>query len=504
MILASVSTARAAGPESGLDARAWELVSPIEKNGGEVGPPGGEAAGVLQAAAGGDGLAFGSLASFGAAEGSLPVNQYLARRGATGWTTENVTPPALSGAYDGGAYGLFSEDLARATIDSDNLYLREGNAYTPLVTTANSPLLTGSPEDLELSSAGASPDLRHIVISTCAALIPGAVEVPAGEGCDPAAENLYAWEDGQLELVNLLPGEAVSAPGAALAAAKGAVSADGSRIYWTHGDNLYLRDGGETKLVAEGATFQTASRDGALAFFVKAGHLFRYTATGTAIKDLTPTGAVVALVGSSDDGAYLYYVTGAGLYRLHDGVAARLVPAGPALLPPATGRAQASADGSRFFFSSSTPLLLTDTNGASDVYEWEAQGVGSCQQGAGCFGLISSGRVGSATFVGASASGDDAFFATGASLLPSDPNSLDIYDARAGGGFQEVPIPTPCLGDDCQGPAPAPEYRPPPTASISGQANPPIRFAKRQKKNQKKKHHRRGRGKHQHRKGGRR
>jgi hypothetical protein len=82
----------AAGPEGALDARAWEMVSPVEKNGGEVESPGGAGAGAFQAAASGNSLAFGSTASFGDAEGAAPVSQYLARRGAGGWTTANLTP----------------------------------------------------------------------------------------------------------------------------------------------------------------------------------------------------------------------------------------------------------------------------------------------------------------------------------------------------------------------------------------------------------------------------
>ncbi len=520
----------AAGPEQGLDSRAWELVTPAEMNGGAVGAPGSEAAGVLAAAAGGESLAFGSLASFGSAAGSLPVNQYIARRGAAGWSTENVTPAALSGTYDRGAYELFSEDLGSAVLGNGwscrdgsascpaenpplgagapagyrNLYLRDGPTFVPLVTTSNAPLLTVSAEDFELSLAAASPDLRHVAISTCAALVPGATEVPGAEGCDPAAQNLYAWADGQLELVNVLPGEAVSTPGAALAAARGAVSANGSRVYWTLAGDLYLREGGATELVAAGAEFKAASRDGSLAFYLKGGHLHRYEVASGEVTDLTPAGGVLALVGSSDEGASLYYVRSDGLYRFHGGLATRLIATIPSRLPPATGAARASADGSRFFFVSPGPLRFQDTNGAADVYEWEAQGTGSCQQAGGCFGLISNGRVGSATLVDASASGEDVFFATTTSLLPSDLGSLDVYDARVGGGFPEPAPPTPCFGDDCQGPAPAPEFHAPPTATLVGHPNPPLRFTKRRGK-AKKKQHRPGRGRHKQRqRGGRR
>lgn len=131
-------------------------------------------------------------------------------------------------------------------------------------------------------------------------------------------------------------------------------------------------------------------------------------------------------------------------------------------------------------------------------------GQGSCAQGGGCLGLVSDGRVGGAIFVGAGASGDDAFFATAASLLPSDPDSLDLYDARAGGGFPEAPPSTACLGDDCQGPAPAPDYEPPPTRSLLGIPNPPPHFAKPHRKHKRHRHHARQHKHRAHPHGGRR
>src|SRR6478735_2029864 len=69
--------AQATGPEGALDARAWELVSPAAKNGGEVQAPDAKGAGGLQASTAGGALAFGSATSFGAAQGAPPLSQYL-------------------------------------------------------------------------------------------------------------------------------------------------------------------------------------------------------------------------------------------------------------------------------------------------------------------------------------------------------------------------------------------------------------------------------------------
>jgi hypothetical protein len=98
--------------------------------------------------------------------------------------------------------------------------------------------------------------------------------------------------------------------------------------------------------------------------------------------------------------------------------------------------------------------------------------------------LISSGRVGSAAFADASADGSDAFFLTAASLLGADTGSLDLYDARAGGGFPEASPPIPCLGDACQGPPSVPEDPLPGSALFVGHGNPVPPRAKRCTKRQ--------------------
>jgi hypothetical protein len=139
-----------------------------------------------------------------------------------------------------------------------------------------------------------------------------------------------------------------------------------------------------------------------------------------------------------------------------------------------------SADGSRLFFESADALLAADTDKAQDVYQWQAKGSGQCEKAAGCLGLVSGGRSGASSFLDASAAGADAFFLTDSSLLPADPDSLDVYDARAGGGFAEASAPIPCVGDACQGPVSVPEAPPPATALFSGRGNPaPPRARKR-------------------------
>jgi hypothetical protein len=403
-LLALCPAASAAGPEGALDARAWEMVSPVQKNGGEVLPAGDPGAGVLQAAAQGGAFAFASEASFGSAAGAAPVSQYLATRGSGGWSTVNVTPSMLSGTYSAGAYLLFSADLSRVVLSSGwrcrdggtecaaenpplgsgapagyrNLYLREGAAYEPLITTANAPALAVPATQFRVSLAGAGTDLRHVVISTCAALTADAVEVATAEGCDPVESNLYEWSDGALEAVNLLPGEGETTPGASLAAPAGAVSADGSRVYWEGADgNLYLRDGSVTKQLGEsvggGGIFQAASADGQVAYFSKGGHLYRYDAGADSESDLTPAGGVLGTLGASGSGAHLYYLSATGLWHWSEGVSAKVAPTADAVnYPPATGTARLSADGTRLAFVSSASLTGYPNAGKAEIYLYDA------------------------------------------------------------------------------------------------------------------------------------
>ena len=115
-----------------------------------------------------------------------------------------------------------------------------------------------------------------------------------------------------------------------------------------------------------------------------------------------------------------------------------------------------SEDGSRVFFESAQPLVPQATNGWLDVYEWERDGTGSCQQTQGCIFLLSSGSDPENTYLlDASANGNDVFIITRAQLVAQDRNDLeDVYDVRVGGVRPGVA--PECSGTGCQGVPPAP------------------------------------------------
>jgi hypothetical protein len=591
------------------DNRGWEMVSPVDKNGGAIESVGTTAPRVFQASAGGDSATYNSISSFSSPEGAPSVSQYLSERTGSGWSAEDVTIPLFSGSYgDEPAttpYALFSPDLSRAIVRNGercrgtegecavanpplpgsgapagyaNYYRRDAaGQFSALVSQADVAGLALGPQDFEVAMAAASPDLSHVVLSSCAALTPDATEVHPFPGpCADFEPNLYEYSGSGLELVNVLPGDTKGSPGAEIAA-QGAVSASGA-VYWLDLEgNLYLHRPGQGSVAVDtaaggGGSFQAASADGSVAYFTKEGHLYRFTAAGETATDLTPGGEVQGVLGTSADGSYLYFLTASGLKLWHNGTTTQVAagadasnyppttgtarvtpdgthlaflssasltgydnagrsevflygpppgggaatltcvscnptgqrPAGPSTIPGAVASGKGadatvvykpralSADGTRVFFDSEDALVVGDSDLRPDVYEWEAAGVGSCPAaGSACLGLVSSGRsLEGASFVDASADGSDAFFLTDGSLVPSDPGSVDLYDAREGGGFPSSPAPVPCIGDACQPLPPAPED-PTPGTLVPNPGNPVQPKPKKPKpkpKHHKKKH----------------
>lgn len=142
----------------------------------------------------------------------------------------------------------------------------------------------------------------------------------------------------------------------------------------------------------------------------------------------------------------------------------RDVVSGNTLLP-GYSEGQISPDGSRVFFDTADALVPQDTNGLSDVYEWEN----------GQVYLISSGQGAAGSFLsGASSNDNDVFFVTTDRLVPQDiESSQQIYDARVGGGFPYRPFTTGCNSGQCQGPqTPAPSFGAPASATFVGLGNP--------------------------------
>jgi hypothetical protein len=146
---------------------------------------------------------------------------------------------------------------------------------------------------------------------------------------------------------------------------------------------------------------------------------------------------------------------------------------------PAGGPPRPSSnDGSRVFFDTADSLVPTDVNGTLDVYEWEADGAGSCHSQTGCLSLISSGHDSAPSFfLGASADGANVFFGTHARLVPADADTAgDLYDARICTSSDPCIQPPPgttaqCEGDACHNPPAAPIDATPTSLTFSGAGN---------------------------------
>ncbi len=341
------TTQATGGQELALpDGRAWELVSPADKNGALVGILRSEEP--FQAAADGSAIAYPASEPVGeGAAGRNIDSEILSRRGPDGWSSQDISAPnSLVSSEEGsarhanrGAANLkfFSADLLlglsepaeeldpvslSAEATERTLYLRDSvnGSYLPLETRADvAPGVMFGDKTMEFFAG--TPDLSHVVFGTTEALTPGAVAAPTNTPASHLEENLYEWSGGKLQLVNVTPAtpaspEGKSEPGAFLGdeefgngVTAHALSNDGRWVVWTHGEllpygagggvggplSLYVRDmvAGKTfQLGGEYPRFETMSADGSKVFFTdtdegRGGDLYVFdTATGTST-DLT-------------------------------------------------------------------------------------------------------------------------------------------------------------------------------------------------------------------------
>jgi hypothetical protein len=278
------------------DCRAYEMVSPPDKNGADIMADTGR----TRIALDGSAASFPSLVAFGDAIGTNVATDYLSVRGADGWATHAITPRqdpdtatsdffGIESEYD----GAFSDDLSKGafvgmspvTPDPDvanvtNMYLRSdlrtpGSGFyqllsaCPLCASTSSPLPPlpgtilggGAPRFV-----GASADFGHVIFESQQALTS---EYPGGcsnlEDIFGCPGKLYEWDHGTVRLAGILPDSACGSPpcvpAAGSQAGQGAgsfqfhfmftphmISADGSRTFFTVPDSpqslsgaLYMR-----------------------------------------------------------------------------------------------------------------------------------------------------------------------------------------------------------------------------------------------------------------------
>jgi len=361
------------------DGRQWEMVSPPNKYGASI-----QAGNYLsQASLSGDAVAYHANAPIEAQPpgNSESIVQALSTRAPNGWQSRNINVPHESapGASAGTEYPFFSADLSFGLLQPSGAFVpsvsADASEQTPFLRTdfppdepadlcANScykPLVTGAPgvenvpagtffgADRETGGecvsgscgpefVGASSDLSHVVLQyPRAPLVEGA---PLG--------SLYEWAGGRLSVISILPDETPAAGGTLGSASayrnvvRNAVSANGSRMVWSTGSHLYLRDmakqetvmldgvqGGSGAGVLGPPVFQTASSDGSRVFFTDSQRLTK-DAGGSSdlyecevveeagelkcgLTDLTGGSNESASVrgfipGVSEDGSFVYFV----------------------------------------------------------------------------------------------------------------------------------------------------------------------------------------------------
>jgi hypothetical protein len=368
------------------DGRAWELVSLPNKKAANIDP--GSNYWLTQAASDGSGITYKVNEPYGeGAQGRIFWAQALSTRTASGWRTQDVSgraglPPegqSTAGLFGAGElWHVFSGDLSLALLQPGSepalqsseatertLYVRDNSTgvFQPVETSSD--VTTGVKfADGEMDYLTGTSDLSHVVFGTWLALTNDATSVEPCKGCSTSEDqNLYEWHEGQLELVNVLPNGS-SKPGARVGSfttsvptagmTARAISGDGRWIVWHYGElgqgqapvNLYVRDMAEKrtlKIGGSGARFETMSNDGSKIFYVETkeegygGDLHVYEPATESDVDLTAdhgveknAGVQDAILGSSQDGSYLYFVaTGVlgghgvsgedNLYVLHDG-----------------------------------------------------------------------------------------------------------------------------------------------------------------------------------------
>jgi hypothetical protein len=266
------------------DCRAYELVSPPDKNGGDVIAE----AQRTRAAADGGAASFTSLAGFGDVKGTGVATEYLSTRsseanpGTSGWSAHALTPPqaplslfAVAFSLEPVYQGEFSDDLARGVFrawspltsdpevkDVVNLYVRDdlrtpsAGSYQlvsgcPLCDATSTPLPPIASSASRPFLAGASADFAHVIFESRLDLATGAVG---------AAPKLYESDHGVVRLAGVrpdgtAPASSVAGQGASqILHTPHTISRDGSRIFFTDRTNtttgkdgtLYLRTDGTT------------------------------------------------------------------------------------------------------------------------------------------------------------------------------------------------------------------------------------------------------------------
>jgi hypothetical protein len=318
-------------PSTLPDNRAYEQVTPVDKNGLD-------ALGlneVVHASPSGDAISFFSTGALPGSFGARGTRLlYVALRGGGGWTTHGTSPPASSSAIGPEEEDMFP-DRSRFFVAATEPQLAPGaplgqeNLYEQDTATGAYRFFMPNVSRGRLFLAAVTPDDSHFIFETEEQLSPAAT---AGR------ENVYEWSNGQISLVGILPAaEGGGAPAGGTKAGflgfseytqtEHAISDDGSRVFFTDPgtSDLYVREDADTAAattvrVAENAEFQTANTDGSMVVFTKGEEtneqrekvskdLYVYQVGTGQVSDLAPNGKINGVLGEGGSGSdsYIYF-----------------------------------------------------------------------------------------------------------------------------------------------------------------------------------------------------
>ena len=299
------------GPAARLpDCRAYEMVSPVDKDASNIRPGSkllnSQPVARNQSSLTGDKLTYTAERRFGDAVSQPAAPQYIATRGLGGWSNHGISPPrgvlGGGGLYPDNEFKAFSADLCEGWLVSDpttapplapggieegqNLYRRTncgGEGYRTLgPNDSESMILEGTSADGEeavflrdnrLYAAGGEGEERAVC------LLANGSAAPFGCAAGTALRSFRAYETNML----------------------GALSADGSRLYWTATEQgpgpIYLREN-------PGAP-ESAGKDGEGNCVPEAGK-----GCTVAVSGAVPDGEEATFWAASADGARAIYRTG--------------------------------------------------------------------------------------------------------------------------------------------------------------------------------------------------
>lgn len=411
------------------DCRAYEMVSPLDKAGGDIrvlDAPGGRAV-LEQGDETGEKLAYGSARAFGDAQSAPITSQYIAQRIAgSRWRTHSINPPRGRSLLPvlqqlNTEVKAFTNDLCQSWLTTFaeaplaeggvpgvvNLYRRDDRLCAPEGFEALAPVLElTNPDPVVL---GISADGSHTIFAVTNKLTEEASEGP---------RQLYESVGGELRFVCILPGGAADTDGCTAGSGSEPgggpkrISNDGERVFWsdnaTAEGKLYVRIGGsQTVAVSEEAEdaegtdkswFWAATSDGSKAVFTTGGTLYTFSLAGGVTSDPIAEG-VIGVMGMSEDASRIYFASKdvlapgaeagkANLYLYDAGSASTEFIATLASAdlvqtvlsePFRKQTARVSPDGAHAAFVSVAPLTGYDNKGAesgvatSQVYRYDAE-----------------------------------------------------------------------------------------------------------------------------------